>query len=74
MNWKTLIDNNFSKKEGISLGTILALVQVGAPPWTIVVIAAIAIIMQGSFDITKLIKSKEKENEDSSNSDVPAGD
>lgn len=73
MDWKTLIDSNFSKKEGISLGTILALVQIGAPPWTIVVIAAIAIIMQGSFDITKLIKSKEKKNEDSS-TDVPAGD
>lgn len=69
MDITTLINENFSKKEGISLGTIIALVKIGAPPWTIVVVAAIAIITQGSFDITKLIKSgakkekvKEKEN------------
>ena len=67
MDLKTLIDKNFSKKEGISLGSIGALLAIGAEPWMIVVIAVIAILTQGSQDITKEILNfkKEKQNEKS---------
>lgn len=61
MDIKTLINENFSKKEGISLGSIGALLAIGAPPWMIVAVAIVAILTQGSQDITKEILTFKKE-------------
>lgn len=66
MDIKDLINKNFSKKEGISLGSIGALLAIGAPPWMIVIVAVISILTQGSQDITKeILTFKEKQNEKS---------
>lgn len=67
MDIKDLINKNFSKKEGISLGSIGALLAIGAPPWMIVIVAVVSILTQGSQDITKEILTffKEKQNEKS---------
>jgi len=70
MDIKNLINENFSKKEGISLGSIGALLAIGAPPWMIVAVAIVSILTQGSQDITKdVLKFKEKQNEKTNSTD-----
>ena len=60
MNGLELLNDNFSKKMGISLGGMIALVKMGAAPWMVMAVAIASIIMQGILDF-----NKEKQNEKS---------
>ena len=50
MNLADLINKNISKKMGIALAGIYALVHVQAPSWQIAIVASVAIIAQCILD------------------------
>lgn len=56
MDFSQLINENISKKFGIALACMGLLWKMGAPTWQVAGVGAVAIIMQGLLDITKLIK------------------
>jgi len=53
MNLAELINQNVSKKWGVAIVGIITLAHIQAPSWQIMVIAAIAVIMQGILDLKK---------------------
>jgi len=53
MNVSELINENMSKKMGIAIVGIIALMQVEAEPWQIMVVAIVAVIVQGVLDLKK---------------------
>jgi len=58
MNGLDLINENISKKLGISLAGIIALVQAGAPSWQIMALVIVYQLVQGFLDRKE--KPKEK--------------
>ncbi len=60
MNGLDLINKNVSKKMGLSLAGIIALVQAGAPSWQIMAIIIVYNLVQGFLD------KKEKPKEEKS--------
>ena len=66
MNGLDLINKNVSKKMGLSLAGIIALVQAGAPSWQIMAIIIVYNLVQGFLDKKEKPKEeivKEKEND-----------
>ncbi len=66
MNGLDLINKNVSKKMGLSLAGIIALVQAGAPSWQIMAIIIVYNLVQGFLDKKEKPKektAKEKEND-----------
>ena len=63
------INQILSKKMGIAIITLIALMKVQAPPYCLMLVGVAAIIIQGLLDLKKGDK-----NEKSSNVNVPAGD
>ncbi len=66
MNGLDLINKNVSKKMGLSLAGIIALVQAGAPSWQIMAIIIVYNLVQGFLDKKEKPKGeivKEKEND-----------
>ncbi len=63
------INQILSKKMGIAIITLIALMKVQAPPYCLMLVGVAAIIVQGLLDLKKGDK-----NEKSNNVNVPAGD
>ncbi|HEC66565.1 MAG TPA: hypothetical protein ENI23_14915 [bacterium] len=63
------INQILSKKMGIAIITLIALMKVQAPPYCLMLVGVATIIVQGLLDLKKGDK-----NEKSNNSNVPAGD
>ena len=66
MNGLDLINENVSKKMGLSLAGMFALVKAGAPSWQIMAVIIVYTIVQGFLDKKEKPKEKnvkEKEND-----------
>lgn len=68
MNGLDLINENISKKMGMSIAGIIALVQAGAPSWQIMAVIIVYTLVQGFLDKKEKPKEekekvKEKEND-----------
>lgn len=64
------INQILSKKMGIAIITLLALMKVQAPPWCLMVVGVAAIIVQGLLDRNQ----GEKDAKESVDVDVPDSD
>lgn len=53
MNLTEFLNQNFSKKMGIALAGIVALVSIDAPPEHILFLSIVAVIVQGLLDLFK---------------------
>lgn len=54
------INQILSKKMGIAIITLIALMKVQAPPWCLVMVGVVAIVVQGFLDYKK---NKENQND-----------